>query len=393
MKLTKSLTSVLGLILLLSTLSCQNKYPELGNGLFAEFATTKDTIVVELFYEKTPLTVANFVGLAEGIHPKLADSVQGIPFYNGTIFHRVINEFMIQGGDPSGTGMGKPGFTFGDEFDETLKHDKPGVLSMANSGPATNGSQFFITEVPTPWLDNKHSIFGQVVKGQEVVDSISNVQVMPGSNKPLEDIRILSLNIIRQGFSANRFNAAKTWNREFPLLEEKRLKKIEEAKQEAERQKKIAEEKMETAAAEILPVLEYYKSKATTSDSGLLSYTIKKGNGEKPKQGQSVKLYYQGYFTDGKLFGTNIKDIDIKCGTYDEKKEQRGFYNLMPMQISADAQMIPGFKEGVFNMKKGDKTFLYLPSHLAYGEAGRGPIAPNSDLIFIIEMVDEEQEK
>ncbi len=392
MKLTKSLTSVLGLIFLLSTLSCQNKYPELGNGLFAEFATTKDTIIVELFYEKTPLTVANFVGLAEGTHPKLADSVQGIPFYNGTIFHRVINEFMIQGGDPSGTGMGKPGFTFGDEFDETLKHDKPGVLSMANSGPATNGSQFFITEVPTPWLDNKHSIFGQVVKGQEVVDSISNVQVMPGSNKPLEDIRILSLNIIRQGFGAKRFNAAKTWNREFPLLEEKRLKKIEEAKQEAERQKKIAEEKMETAAAEIHPVLEDYKSKATTSDSGLLSYTIKEGTGEKPKQGQSVKLYYQGYFTDGKLFGTNVKDIDIKCGTYDEKKEQRGFYNLMPMQISADAQMIPGFKEGVFNMKKGDKTFLYLPSHLAYGEAGRGPIAPNSDLIFIIEMVDEEQE-
>lgn len=392
MKLTKSLTSVLGLIFLLSTLSCQNKYPELGNGLFAEFATTKDTIIVELFYEKTPLTVANFVGLAEGTHPKLADSLQGIPFYNGTIFHRVINEFMIQGGDPSGTGMGKPGFTFGDEFDETLKHDKPGVLSMANSGPATNGSQFFITEVPTPWLDNKHSIFGQVVKGQEVVDSISNVQVMPGSNKPLEDIRILSLNIIRQGFGAKRFNAAKTWNREFPLLEEKRLKKIEEAKQEAERQKKIAEEKMETAAAEILPVLEDYKSKATTSDSGLLSYTIKEGTGEKPKQGQSVKLYYQGYFTDGKLFGTNVKDIDIKCGTYDEKKEQRGFYNLLPMQISADAQMIPGFKEGVFNMKKGDKTFLYLPSHLAYGEAGRGPIAPNSDLIFIIEMVDEEQE-
>ena len=392
MKLTKSFTSVLGLIFLLSTLSCQNKYPELGNGLYAEFATTKDTIIVKLFYEKTPLTVANFVGLAEGTHPKLADSVQGIPFYNGTIFHRVINEFMIQGGDPSGTGMGKPGFTFGDEFDETLKHDKPGVLSMANSGPATNGSQFFITEVPTPWLDNKHSIFGQVVKGQEVVDSISNVQVMPGSNKPLEDIRILSLNIIRQGFGAKRFNAAKTWNREFPLLEEKRLKKIEEAKQEAERQKKIAEEKMETAAAEILPVLEDYKSKATTSDSGLLSYTIKEGTGEKPKQGQSVKLYYQGYFTDGKLFGTNVKDIDIKCGTYDEKKEQRGFYNLMPMQISADAQMIPGFKEGVFNMKKGDKTFLYLPSHLAYGEAGRGPIAPNSDLIFIIEMVDEEQE-
>jgi cyclophilin family peptidyl-prolyl cis-trans isomerase/FKBP-type peptidyl-prolyl cis-trans isomerase len=390
MKLTKSLTSVLGLIFLLSTSSCQNKYPELGSGLFAEFATTKDTMVVELFYKKAPLTVANFVALAEGTHPKLADSLKGIPFYNGTIFHRVINEFMIQGGDPSGTGMGKPGYTFGDEFDESLKHDKPGVLSMANSGPATNGSQFFITEVPTPWLDNKHSIFGQIVKGLDVQDSISNVQVMPGSNKPLEDVRILSLNIIRQGFMAKQFNAVKTWDRELPLLEEKRLKKVEEAKQEAERQKKLAEEKMETAAAEILPVLEDHKSKATATESGLLVYTIEEGNGVKTKQGETVKLYYQGYFTDGKLFGTNVKDIDVKCGTYNEQKEQRGFYNLMPMQISADAQMIPGFKEGVFNMTKGEKAFFYLPSHLAYGEAGRGPIKPNTDLIFIVEMANEE---
>lgn len=390
MKLTKSITSLFGILLLLSSLSCQNKYPELGDGLFAEFATSKDTMVVQLFYKKVPLTVANFVALAEGTHPQLADSLKGIPYYNGTVFHRVIDKFMIQGGDPTATGSGSPGYTFGDEFDESLKHDKPGILSMANSGPATNGSQFFITEVPTPWLDNKHTVFGQVVKGLAVQDSISNVAVAPGSNKPLEDVEILAINIIRQGFGARGFDAAKTWEKELPLLEEKRLKKIEEAKKEAERQKKIAEEKMATAAAEILPVLEDYKSKATATDSGLLIYNIEEGTGEKPRQGASVKLRYQGYFTDGKLFGTNVKEIDEKCGTYNEMKEQRGFYNAMPMQISADAQMIAGFKEGVFQMKKGDKTFLYLPSHLAYGEAGRGPIAPNSDLIFIVEMIDQE---
>lgn len=386
MKRTKSITALFGILLLLSSSSCQNKYPELGNGLFAEFATTKDTMVVQLFYKKVPLTVANFVALAEGTHPQLADSLKGKPYYNGTVFHRVIDQFMIQGGDPTATGMGGPGYKFGDEFDETLKHDKPGILSMANSGPATNGSQFFITEVPTPHLDNRHAVFGQVVKGLEVQDSISNVAVAPGSNKPLEDVEILAINIIRQGFGARGFDAAKTWEKELPLLEEKRLKKIEEAKKEAERQKKIAEEKMEAAAAEILPVLEDYKSKATATESGLLTYTITEGNGEKPALGSVVKLYYEGYFKDGKLFSTNVKDIDLKCGTYNEQKEQRGLYNQMPMKFSADAQMIPGFKEGVLAMTKGQKSFFYLPSHLAYGENGRGPIKPNSDLIFIVEL-------
>lgn len=389
MKLIQRILPLFGLILFLSAGSCQGKYPELGDGLFAEFATTKDTMVVQLFYDKAPLTVANFVGLAEGTHPKLADSLKGIPYYNGTIFHRVIDQFMIQGGDPTATGMGSPGYTFGDEFDASLKHDKPGVLSMANSGPATNGSQFFITEVPTPHLDNRHSVFGQVVKGLEVQDSISNVAVEPETNKPLEDVTILSLNIIRQGSKAKRYDAAKTWERELPLLEEKRLKRLEEAKREAERQKKIVEEKMAAAAAEILPTLEDYKSKATKTDSGLLVYTIKEGTGSKPKQGETVQLYYQGYFTDGKLFGTNVKEVDVKCGTYNEQKEQRGFYGLMPMTYSADAQMIAGFKEGVFQMRRGGKVFLYLPSYLAYGEKGRGPIKPDSDLIFMIEMADE----
>ena len=389
MKNSNKFNLLISAVFLISTMSCQNKYPDLGNGLFAEFATTMDTMVVKLHYKKAPLTVANFVGLAEGNHPELADSLKGIPFYNGTIFHRVIDKFMIQGGDPSGTGLGKAGYSFGDEFDESLKHDKPGVLSMANSGPNTNGSQFFITEVPTPWLDGKHSVFGQVVKGIEVQDSISNVAVMPGSNKPLEKIKILSLNIIRQGMDANGYNAERTWKKELPLLEEKRLKKEEEAKKEAERKQKLAEEKMEATALKLIPIIEDYKNKSTTTETGLKIYTIKDGKGEKPQQNESLKLYYEGYFNNGKLFGTNVKSVDENFGTYNEIKEQRGLYNPMPMIYSADAQMIPGFKEGIFKMTKGEKAFLYVPSFLAYGEQGRGPIEPNTDLIFIVEMLED----
>ena len=387
MKFTKVFIQLFAAGLLLSSTACKQQYPDLGDGIFAEFITTKDTIVIQLFYDKVPLTVANFVGLAEGTHPMLADSLKGKPYYNGTVFHRVINNFMIQGGDPTATGSGNPGFKFGDEFDESLKHDKPGILSMANSGPATNGSQFFITEKPTPHLDNRHAVFGEVVKGFEVVDTISNVKVTPGSNKPVEDVKIVALNIIRQGMRAKGFDAADTWNTELPLLEEKRLEKLEEAKKKAEEAKKIAEEKMEIAAKEMVPVLNIYKSKATQQKSGLLVYNITKGSGPKPANGSTVKLNYEGYFIDGKLFDTNIKTIDEKCGTYDLRKEQQGRYNAMPMKIDPEAQMIPGFKEGVLNMSIGDKTFLYIPSYLAYGEKGRGRIQPNTDLMFIVEML------
>ena len=388
MKFTKVFIQLIIVGLLMSTSGCQEQYPDLGKGVFAEFVTSKDTIIVKLFYDKVPVTVANFVGLAEGSHPMLVDSLKGKPYYDGTVFHRVIDNFMIQGGDPTATGTGSPGFKFGDEFDDSLKHDKPGILSMANSGPATNGSQFFITEKPTPHLDNRHSVFGEVVKGFNVVDSISNVKVTPGSNKPVEDVKILKLNIIRQGMSARGFDAADTWNKELPLLEEKRLQKLEEAKGKAEEAKRIAEEKMQIAADEMVTVLNIYKSKAIQQTSGLLVYNITKGNGEKPKPGMTVKLNYEGYFTDGKLFGTNIKTVDEKCGTYQERKEQQGGYNAMPMKIDPQAQMIPGFKEGVFNMSVGDKTFLFLPSYLAYGEKGRGPIQPNTDLMFIVEMIE-----
>ena len=388
MKFTKLFIQLFAAGLLISSTGCQEQYPDLGEGIFAEFVTSKDTIIVQLFYDKVPVTVANFVGLAEGTHPMLPDSLKGKPYYNGTVFHRVIDNFMIQGGDPTATGSGSPGFKFGDEFDDSLKHDKPGILSMANSGPATNGSQFFITEKPTPHLDNKHSIFGEVVLGFSVVDTISNVKVTPGSNKPVEEVKILKLNIIRQGMGARGFDAADTWNTELPLLEEKRLQKLEQDKQKAEEAKKIAEEKMKIAAEEMVSVLNTYKSKATAKTSGLLVYNITKGKGEKPASGATVKLNYEGYFTDGKLFGSNVKSVDEKYGVYDIRKEQQGAYNSMPMKIDPQAQMIPGFKEGVLNMSVGDKTFLYLPSYIAYGEKGAGPIKPNTDLMFIIEMLE-----
>ncbi len=167
------------------------------NKMYAVFETSKGTIVCELFPSKAPMTVKNFVGLAQGtldwIDPKTNESVKK-PLYNGTIFHRVISDFMIQGGDPLGLGIGGPGYKFSDEFDSSLTFEKKGILAMANSGPNTNGSQFFITVAPTPWLNNHHTIFGKVVKGQDVADSITEVE-KDGSDRPVEPVVLKSLTI------------------------------------------------------------------------------------------------------------------------------------------------------------------------------------------------------
>ena len=189
------------------TISCKStKYADLEDGLYADLSTNRGVILLKLEFQKTPVTVANFVSLAEGKNDQVTDSLKGKPFYDGLIFHRVIKDFMVQTGDPLGTGAGNPGYQFIDEFprDDSgkllLTHNKPGILSMANSGPETNGSQFFITHKETAWLDGKHTVFGHVVKGQSVVDMIAQAD------------RIIKIEIIKVGKEAKSFKAAKQFS-------------------------------------------------------------------------------------------------------------------------------------------------------------------------------------
>lgn len=393
------------LALLMSATSCNNQYPDLEDGLYAEFVTNKGTMVAKLYHEKAPVTVANFVALAEGNHPMVADSFKGKKYYDGIIFHRVIDKFMIQGGDHTGTGSGDPGYKFEDEFHPDLKHDKSGILSMANSGPNSNGSQFFITEVPTPSLDafkpdgslkkcgpfpggGCHTVFGELVKGLEIQDSISNVKTAPQGNKPVEDVVIQNLNIIRIGLAAKSFDAPKMFTEELPKLKKKQEQLIEEQRLKAEEEQKAKEAKNKEAAATVKPIFDGYLSKAKASASGLKTHYIVKGNGEKPKQGSKVTVNYEGYFADGRLFDSNVKEIEEKHGMLNEMKVQRNGYKPMPMQVSPDARMIAGFKEAVGRLRVGEKAFFYIPSHLGYGDKAFGPVPANSDLIFIIELVE-----
>ena len=374
------------ILLLLSTVmvfaSCNKQYNDLGDGLFAEFDTNMGTMVIKLSYEKTPITVANFVALAEGNHPDVDSIHLGKPFYNGLIFHRVMDNFMIQGGDPEGTGRGGPGYSFPDEFDPSLMHDKAGILSMANSGPATNGSQFFITETPTPHLNNKHTVFGEVVLGLEIQDSISNVQTGV-ADRPISDVIIKKLNIIRNGSEANNFDAVNVWNLELTKLVEKN-KLLEEEKRKNRLENQI---KGKEKAVSFLPTLERYKSKSKSSRSGLKTLYLEKGNGIKPKEGDNVLLYYELYDTEANLIDSNSKEIEESYGRYSSDKEVKGRYSPMPMTLSPDAQMITGFKEAVGMMRVGDKMFAFLPWSLGYGAQGGGIIKPKQDLIFIITMV------
>ncbi|MBO3097414.1 peptidylprolyl isomerase [Gelidibacter pelagius] len=384
MRLIKKAFGLVLLMLLVSATACKDKYPDLEDGLYTEIITNKGTMVLRLEYQKAPVTVANFVSLAEGTNT-LVDSVYiGKKFYNGLIFHRIIDEFMIQGGDPTGTGSGSPGYKFNNEISEDLLHDKVGTLSMANSGPNTNGSQFFITEGPTPNLDGGYNVFGYLVIGEDVLHTLAGVETSKPGDKPVEDVIMEEVNIIRKGKEAKNFNAPNVFKDHFAEAEKAEKERL--AKEEEEQ--KIRAEKSAAAAADMKPAFETYEGKSKTLASGLKMFNITKGTGPKPKAGNTVMLYYQGYFTDGRLFDSNIKSVEENYGVYNPDKEQRQMYNPMPMQISPDAQMIPGFKEAVNQMQVGDKSFFYLPSHLAYGERGFRMIPPNTDLIFIIEMVE-----
>ncbi|MCK8481462.1 peptidylprolyl isomerase [Psychroserpens algicola] len=393
---------ILTLCLLVTVTSCKEEYPDLEDGLYAEIVTSKDTMVAKLFYKKVPVTVANFVALAEGNHPMVSEEFKGKPFYDSLTFHRVMDKFMIQGGDHTATGSGNPGYKFTADFDPSLKHDKGGILSMANGGGInTNGSQFFITEVPYPSLDaydaegnlkpcdqprvSCHSVFGELVKGIEVQDSISNVKV-GARNKPLENVYITKVNIIRKGSDAKSFNAAKTFEEQLPVVEEEFAKIKEDARLKAEEEQRIREEKTAEASKALKPILDEYNSKTTTLASGLKKYVITEGTGAKVKEGDKAMISYEGYFTDGRLFDSNDQSVAEKYGMFDQRRLDANMYGPTEMPIRKDAQMIAGFKEAIASMKVGERAFFYIPSHLAYGERGRGGIKPNTDLTFILEM-------
>ncbi len=307
----------------------------MDNGLYAKFKTSKGDILVQLEFEKTPGTVGNFIALAEG-NLENNSKPQGTPYYNGLKFHRVIPDFMIQGGCPLGTGTGNPGYKFDDEFHPDLKHDKPGVLSMANSGPATNGSQFFITHVPTPWLDNKHTVFGNVIQGQDIVDAIQ------------QNDALTSVEIIRVGEAAEKFNAIEA----FRTFEGSRA---EREAQEREKQEKV---------------LDDVSAGFDKTTSGLRYKIIQEGAGKKASKGDSISVHYKGQLLDGTVFDSSYKrkqPLDFTVGV---------------------GQVIAGWDEGLQLLKVGDKARLVIPSNLAYGSQGAGGvIPPDAPLIFDVELV------
>ena len=306
------------------------------NGIYAKFNTSKGVILVKLTYDKTPGTVGNFVGLAEG-NLENNEKPQGKPYYDGLAFHRVIADFMIQGGCPQGKGTGGPGYQFDDEFHPDLRHDAPGVLSMANAGPGSNGSQFFITHVATPWLDNKHTVFGNVIEGQDVVDAIQ------------QGDKIETLEILRVVEEAQKWNAIEA----FRTFEGSREKRIADAK-------KQADEALDKIAAGF-----------QKTESGLRYQIIQKGDGKQAEKGKTVSVHYKGSLVDGQEFDSSYKrkqPIEFPLG--------RG-------------NVIEGWDEGIALLKVGDKARFVIPSHLGYGSRGAGGvIPPDATLIFDVELMD-----
>lgn len=358
---------LLFLTLPLAIASCQSKYGNLKDGIYAEFQTNHGNFVAKLYNEATPLTVANFVSLAEGTNGMVETSYKGKKYYDGLVFHRVIKDFMIQGGDPKGDGSGGPGYSFPDEIVDTLKFTKKGQLAMANAGPATNGSQFFITLKETPHLNGRHTIFGEIVQGQEVVDAIGLVET-DNRDRPKTDVVIKKVTIIKRGKA------------KVPYFTEE-MQRIETAKKEKEKKiKAIADKK----ALE----LQALKEKADQLESGLKIYFNHKGGGEKPAEGDRVMLNYAGYLVNGRLFDSNQLEIAEKYQNVDDMRKAAGQYSPMPVEYSMNAGLIPGFKEGMLNMNKGDKATIFIPSHMAYGMRGvPGVIPPDSELIFELEIV------
>lgn len=345
-------------------------------GIFATINTTKGAIVLQLEFEKTPVTVANFISLAQGKNEFVTDSkLKGKPFFDGLKFHRVISDFMIQGGDPQGTGAGGTGYSFKDEFIPELKFDKGGILAMANSGPKTNGSQFFITHKDTPWLNGKHTIFGHVTAGMDVV------------NKIAQDDVIKNIVIVQKGTLAKKFKAEKVFANYYNNKAEEERKEAE-AKAAAE---KIQKEKIAALITEKVNYFNSQKATATTTPSGLMYKITQKGTGAKPAAGTTVYFHYSGFFEDGNLFDSSITEVAKTYDKYNEMRFMQGGYNPFPFEIGKKDGMIPGFIEAINLLSFGDKMTVFIPAKLAYGESGAGGvIPPNATLIFELEIFDKQ---
>lgn len=316
------------------------------DGIYAKITTPKGDILLVLEYEKVPMTVANFVALAEG-NMEYAGKKFTEPYFNGLKFHRVIANFMIQGGDPAGNGSGGPGYKFPDEFDSTLLHTGPGILSMANAGPGTNGSQFFITHKATPWLNFKHTVFGHVIEGQEVVGAVEQGDEM-------------QIEIIRKGKKAEKWEAKKVFTT-----------KVEEyKKKEKEAQKKMMEQ-MKADLAEFSKTVKEKVPNAKQSPTGLMYEIIEEGDGAKVEKGKTVSIHYIGTF--------------LKSGKKFDSSHDRG----QPLTFVYGKQsLISGFNEGIGMLKVGSKAKLYIPYMLGYGPKGNPMIPAKSDLVFEVEVVD-----
>ena len=340
---------VIGLIFLYSCQVQDAKYRDLSDGLYVDIQTDNGDILLSLDYKNVPITVGNFVSLAEGTNMRVTDSMRGKPFYNGMVFHRVIsktngnsNDFMVQGGDPLANGLGDAGYKFIDEFPLDsigkliLKHNGPGVLSMANSGPATNGSQFYITHIATDWLDNKHTVFGNVIEGQEIVDAVSQGDTLE------------SIEIVRVGEDAEKFNAIEAF-RTFEGSREKREADAVNAQNE---------------------ILDKESAGFDKTNSGLRYKILQNGNGKQAAKGDMVSVHYKGQLLDGTVFDSSYKrkqPLDFNVGL---------------------GQVISGWDEGIQLLKVGDKARFVIPSELAYGSQGAGSvIPPDAPLIFDVELV------
>lgn len=304
-------------------------------GLYAQIKTNKGEIMLILHHDKSPGTVANFINLSEG-KIKNSHKPMNVPYYDGLKFHRVIPDFMIQTGCPNGTGTGDPGYKFDDEFHPELRHNKPGILSMANSGVSTNGSQFFITHVATNWLDDKHTVFGEVVEGLDIVNEIQ------------QDDVIDSIIILRVGDEAEKWNSTEVFNN------------FKDKKEILIKQRQLKEQQ----------IIEKLSKDFEVTPSGLRYKILNKGNGDSPTKGDKVKVHYKGMLIDETVFDSSYK-------------------RNQPIEFNVGiGQVIPGWDEGIMLLKKGEKAKFIIPSNLGYGEAGAGGVIPsNATLVFEVELL------